>query len=304
MNLHHLKLFVAIAETGSFSRAAEKMSLTQSTISQHLAHLEQEVDARLLDRTSKGAVLTAAGKLFLRHARRVLGEQDTLLQAMAGFRGLHQAELLIGASNIPANYVIPGFLRPLAQQHPGITLNMRTGDSKEILDLLLAAEIELGVIGSRYSEKGVRFLPLLKDHLHLVVEHTHYWARHETVALDELPQEPILLRETGSGSGDALQKALQTAGLSSDTLKVAGRLGSNEAIRQAVSIGAGCAFLSGLSIQRELESGEFHIVPVTGLTVERQLWLATLRDRALSPAAEAFCELLQSRRLPLAEPSS
>jgi len=141
MNLHHLKLFVAIAETGSFSQAAERMSLTQSTISQHLAHLEQEIDTRLLDRTSKGAVLTAAGKLFLKHARRVLGEQENLLQAMAGFRGLKQADLAIGASNIPANYLIPELLKSLSENHPGITLNMRTGDSWEILNSLLAAEI-------------------------------------------------------------------------------------------------------------------------------------------------------------------
>ncbi len=292
MNLHHLKLFVAIAETGSFSRAAERMSLTQSTISQHLASLEREIDARLLDRTSKGAVLTAAGKLFLRHARRVIGEQDTLLQAMAGFRGLQQAELLIGASNVPANYLIPGLLHPLNEAHPGITLNMRTGDSREMLDSLLAAEIELATIGSRFTEKGVRFQPLLKDRLHLVVGDHHPWRQHDTISLDELVAEPILLRETGSGSGEAFDKALQSAGIPREQLKVAGRLGSNEAVRQAVSAGVGCAFLSHLSIRRELQAGELYAVTVQGLNIERQLWLATLKDRTLSPAANAFCSLL------------
>lgn len=294
MNLHHLKLFVAIAETGSFSRAAEQMSLTQSTVSQHLAHLERDVEARLLDRTSKGAVPTAAGKLFLRHARRVLGEQETLLQAMAGFRGLQQAELLIGASNIPANYLVPELLRPLAEEHPGITLSMRTGDSREVLELLLTAEIELAVIGNRFSEKGVRYQPLIKEQLHLVIGQQHAWSGRETISLEELTSEPILLRETGSGSGDALHKALQSAGCSSDRLKIAGRLGSNEAVRQAVMLGVGCAFLSGLSIRRELETGELRALSVAGLNVERQLWLATLRDRALSPAAEIFCTLLQN----------
>jgi DNA-binding transcriptional LysR family regulator len=292
MNLRQLKLFVALAETGSFSQAAERVSLTQSTVSQHVASLEREVEARLIDRTGKGAVLTAAGKLFLQHARRVVAEQEALLQAMAGFRGLQQTELVIGASNIPANYLIPELLEPLSNQYPGIILNMRTGDSRKMLDCLIAAEIELAVIGSRTNDKGVDFAPLASDQLFLVVGPGHPWRNHTKISLDELAAQPIVLRETGSGSGEALHKALSAAGFDPGRIKIAARLGSNEAVRQTVSAGFCCAFLSQYSIRRELETGELCRIGVAGLNVTRQFWRASLKGRTLSPAAAAFCELL------------
>lgn len=292
MNLRQLKLFVALAETGSFSQAAARMTLTQSTVSQHVASMEGEVEARLIDRTGKGAVLTAAGRLFLRHARQVLAEQDNLLQAMAGFRGLQQAELLIGASNIPANYLIPDTLEVLADTHPGIILNMRVGDSRQMLDSLITAEIELAVIGSRLDVKAVDFISLASDILCLIVGKGHPWHGRRQIALDELTSVPIVLRETGSGSGDALHKALHAAGFDPAALKVAARLGSNEAVRQAVSSGFGCAFLSPLSIRQELRVGELWMIDVEGLTVQRRIWLATLKDRTRSPAAKVFCDLL------------
>ena len=292
MNLRQLKLFVALAETGSFSQAAERMSLTQSTVSQHVAGMEREVEIRLIDRTGKGEVLTAAGYLFLKHARRVLAEQDSLLQAMAGFQGLQQARLLIGASNIPANYLIPRILERLVDMHPGIILNMLAGDSREMLDSLTSFEIELAVIGSHRTLKGVDFTSLASEQLLLVVGKTHPWHGRGKIALDELASAAIVLRETGSGSGEALHGALQAAGFDPARLKVAARLGSNEAVRQTVSSGFGCAFLSPLSIRRELAAGDLWKIDVQGLAVQRQLWLATLKSRTLSPAAEVFCALL------------
>ena len=292
MNLRQLKLFVALAETGSFSQAAERMSLTQSTVSQHVAGMEREVEIRLIDRTGKGAVLTAAGSLFLTHARRVLAEQENLLQAMTSFQGLQQAQLLIGASNIPANYLVPRILKRLEDIHPGIILNMLAGDSREMLDSLTSFEIELAVIGSRRTVKDVDFISLASEQLLLVVGKAHPWHGREQIALDELASAPIVLRETGSGSGEALHRALQASGFDPARLRVAAHLGSNEAVRQTVSSGFGCAFLSPLSIRRELAAGDLWKIDVEGLAVQRELWLATLKSRTLSPAAEVFCDLL------------
>ncbi len=124
MTLRQLELFVAIAETGSFSRGAYKVFLTQSTVSQHVADLEAEIGAQLFDRLGRGVTLTAGGELFLRHARRILAERDALRQSMAAFQGLEQAQLTIGASNIPANYLVPPLLSILHAEHPGISLTM------------------------------------------------------------------------------------------------------------------------------------------------------------------------------------
>ena len=294
MTLRQLELFVAVAETGSFSRAAELIHLTQSTVSQHILTLEDEVGTRLLDRDRNGAMLTAGGQVFLQHARRVLAERDLLLQSLTAFKGLEGVRLTIGASNIPANYLIPAVLPHLAQHYPGITLSMLCGDSGEILAKLVAAEIELAVVGSRNADQQLVFTPLAKDLLVLVVGPQHPWWQKEQISLTELRDGGFVMREAGSGSELALQNELQRVGIERDKLRVAARLGSNEAVCRTVAAGFGCAFVSERSVRRELAAVELCQVDVAGMRVERQFWLAALRGRTASPAASAVAELLLS----------
>lgn len=297
MNLRQIKLFVAIANQGSFSAGAEAVSLTQSTVSQHIAALEEEVGVPLFDRLGRGVVLTSAGKLFLRHARRVLGESDALLQAMHGFRGLAHADLVVGASNIPANYLIPPLLVPLKREHPGISLTMLTGDTADVLRMLENAEAELALVGSRSESRAIGFEPLMNDPLVLVVAPSHRWAQQGRIGIEALIAEPLVMREVGSGSGESLEQALQLAGHDRTAVKVAARLGSNEAVLRAVASGCGGAFVSDMSVQHWHRAGEICRVEVEGLVVDRKIWLAWLRGRTLSPAAEVFAGLLKKRYL-------
>lgn len=292
MNLRQLEVFLAVAETGSFSRAAEEVLLTQSTVSQHIAGLENELGVRLFDRTGRGAELTEGGALFRQHVRQVLAECADLRETMARFRGMEDPQLTVGASNIPANYLIPGMLPTLAARHPGIMLNVVAGDSREVVNRLAAGEVALAVVGNRFDDGDISFEPLLSDRLLLVVGSGHPWWQRTEVGLEELASAPLVVREAGSGSGRAVESALRQAGLDPGRLRVVASLGSNEAVKQAVIGGFGAAFLSSLSIRRELEHGELMAVSPAGLSVERRFWLATRRERTLSPAAQAFSRLL------------
>lgn len=292
MTLRQLELFVAVAETGSFSRGAELIALTQSTVSQHIAALERETNTRLLDRTNKGIFLTTGGEVFLQHARRVLAERDVLDQAMAGLHGLEKATLNLGASNIPANYLIPCFLPALQQKYPGISLTMRIGDSREVLDELRSGQVELGIVGGRVDDEVYSYEPLLKDKLVMIVGPDHPLKERHSITLNELVKERFIAREDGSGTYQALQKSFLSAGMDPESFNVIARLGSNEAVRRAIAAGLGCAFVSDLSIQNNLRHGELFKIDVEGLTIERQLWLVKLRERTASPAAAAFSELL------------
>ena len=295
MNLRQIKLFVAIAEHGSFSAGADAVGLTQSTASQHVASLEEDLGVPLFDRLGRGVALTSGGVLFMRHARRILGEVDALLQAMKGFRGLERADLIIGASNIPANYLVPPLLVPLQQAYPGIALTMLSGDTAEVLQMLANAEIEVALVGSRAENREMIFTSLIKDPLVLVVASSHRWARQGRVELDQLVKEPLIMRETGSGSGQALARALRSAGYKHEGIKVAARLGSNEAVLQAIASGYGAAFVSELSVQHWKHADKLRRVAIDGLVVERKIWMVKMKDRMLSPAAEAFAGLLQAR---------
>ncbi len=159
----------------------------------------------------------------------------------------------------------------------------------------MAAEIELAVVGSRFEHKGINFQPLTSDTLVLVVGQNHPWSKSRSIAIEDLGKENFIVREKGSGSGKTLEVSLKSAGFNPNKLRISARLGSNEAVNQAVAAGLGCAFVSELSIRRHIADKELFKVGVKGLKVERQLWLATMRDRSLSPAAEVFCQSLLKR---------
>ncbi|GFE58890.1 selenium metabolism-associated LysR family transcriptional regulator [Geobacter sp. AOG1] len=293
MNLKQLEVFLAVADTGSFSRGAEATFLTQSTVSQHIAALEKEFDLRLLDRTGRGALMTEGGKLLHDHARQILADVTTVGHVMRRFRGVEEAVLRVGGSNIPGDYLIPAALPLLLERFPGLQVTLVQGDSHEILEKLTRETVEIGIVGSADSREDVDFEPLVRDRIRLVIGHGHRWRDRDEIALADLIEEPLILREDGSGTGKALAAALQQAGISIDKLTIKARLGSNEAVKQAVTSGVGVAFMSELSTGRELERGELAAIDVKGLQVVRSFYIATRTGRELSPAAQAFATVMK-----------
>lgn len=291
MTLRQLELFVAVAETGSFSRGGDLLSLTQSTVSQHIAALEEEFGTRLLDRISKGVVLTAGGKVFLHQARMILAEVDQLRQAMNRFHGIDHASLELGASNIPANYLVPRLLPLLQERYPGIALNVRMADTQQILADIRCQRVELGLVGGRIEDNIYSYTPIMSDELILIVGPGHPLRNAGAISLQHVFELKLVVREQGSGTWQNLHHALLKAGCDPQSLHVLARLGSNEAVRRTVAAGYGCAFVSDLSARESIERGELYRVEVDGLRIIRQLWLAELAERTRSPAAQAVKQL-------------
>ena len=288
MNLKQLEVFIKVAESGSFSKGAEAAFITQSTVSQHISTLESEFGMKLLDRTGKGALPTEGGKILLERARRLMEYAKEIPVALARFKGIEEAELNIAGSSIPGEYMIPAALPLLINRFPGVTIVLRQGDSRDVLDKLLAEEVELGVVGGRFTEETLDFTPLAEDELVLIAPAGHRWGKAGAIARDELLGEAVVLRESGSGTGKAVSQTLREAGIEPGKLKVAAHLGSNEAVKRAVMGGIGVSFVSALSVQRELEQQALLQVPVTGVGIKRQFYLASRKGRELSPAALAF----------------
>jgi LysR family transcriptional regulator, low CO2-responsive transcriptional regulator len=292
MNLKQLEVFIAVAESSSFSRAAELTFLTQSTVSQHISALENEFNLKLLDRTGKGALLTEAGKLLLNQARRVVTEAREIPQVLDRFRGLAQVGLNIGGSNVPACYMIPECIPLFRAQHPGVTITLHQGDSREILERLQQEDVEFAIVGTRLAEKGLVYTPLTLDRISLVVPAGHPWAGRTAIGPEDLLDEPLIFREPGSGTDKTFRDELAKAGFAADHLQPSMYLGSNEAVKQAIMHGAGISFLSELSVKKERERGELCVVDVTGLRIFRHFYLVHRRGRDLSPAANAFAETI------------
>jgi DNA-binding transcriptional LysR family regulator len=295
MNLKQLEVFIAVAESGSFSRAAEVTFLTQSTVSQHVSSLESEFDLKLLDRTGKGALLTEAGKILLLHARRVMAEAQEVPLVLNRFRGLEKVVLKIGGSNIPACYMIPECIPSFREQHPGVIINLFQGDSRETLERLKREEVEFALVGNRFTEKGFVHIPLTLDKISLVVPAGHPWTGRDYILPEELLDESFIFREPGSGTDRAFRDELVKTGFAPDLLGVSMCLGSNEAVKQAILNGAGISFLSELSVKKECEQGDLFVVKVKGLAIFRHIYLVTRQGRELSPAADAFTACILKR---------
>jgi DNA-binding transcriptional LysR family regulator len=209
---------------------------------------------------------------------------------MAQFVRGDEAELSVGGSTISCTYLLPRIIRHVIATAPTLAVRTRQGDSRDVMQLLVREEVEVAVVGSLADNDTLTFQPLARDLIRLVVGRDHPWYGVRSLSLDDLPTEPLILREEGSGTGKAVYEALHKGGLNPQTLRVRAWMGSSEAVKQSVLLGIGAAFLSDLSVRSELERGELSAIELNGIDLERTFYLAYRRGRELSPAAKVFCD--------------
>jgi LysR family transcriptional regulator, low CO2-responsive transcriptional regulator len=292
MNLRQLEVLLSVVEHGSFSAAARESLLTQSTVSQHIAALEREFGLQLLERSRNGIRVTDGGRIVLKHARSVVGEVRATRAAVARFRGLEDTTLRLGVSTIPGGYLVPAVLTHLCDRFPGLDVLVLQGDSRETADRIASREVEAGVVGSRFEERGFVYVAVGREVICLVASGGHPWAGRPSITVEELVTGVFVTREPGSGTGKTVAEALRQAGVEADRLRVRAQLGGNEAIRAAVMSGLGTAFLSEMAVRRDVERGDLVVVPVDGLNITRPFYLVRRAGRELSPAASEFWTLM------------
>ena len=295
MTLKQLEVFVAIAETRSFSKGAEKSCITQSTASQHIHSLEEELGIRFFDRGRGGAQLTEAGKLFFARARKILADCEDSRSAIRRFLGMEDVVLRVGASTIPGTWLIPAVLAQLLKECPKVRLEVLQGDSRSVVRQLVDEEVELGFIGGRFDDERILFEPMGQDTIVCAVSPAIADGRRQNLSQAELCTLPLVVREDGSGTQKSVYEALAGTWIKRDSLRIVAVLGSSEAIRRALLNGTGYAFISRMSISEELASGQLTTVRIPGLTVNRKFYAAHREGRELSPAAAAFRTIMLSR---------
>jgi DNA-binding transcriptional LysR family regulator len=294
MDLRRLEVFAKVAELGSFSRAAQALSLTQPTVSEHIRALEDELGVQLLDRLGRGAAPTRAGTLLLGYAQRMLTLAREARQAIDQFQGRLSGELLVGGSTIPGGYVLPTLIGQFKAKQADISITLLIGDSREVTQWVDDGRVELGIVGARPPQRSLEARAVMSDELVVVVGAEHPWAGRSTVSLADLQQEPMVLRERGSGSREALERALEDAGSSLAVHRIVGEMGSTQAIKQAVRAGVGISLVSRCAIEDELKARHLAALTIPGVSVDRAFYLVTHRERSRSPLAVAFLSFLES----------
>lgn len=266
-DLSVLDLLVSVAETGSLGRAAELHRISQPAASQRLARLERQLGLALLVRSSTGSRLTPDGEAFLGWARRVLEQAEQLVIGVQALRDRTPDVLQVAASLTVADFLFPRWLTALHRSRAGERVFLQVANSAAVAELVRARQVTIGFTETPHPPPGLRERVLGGDRLVVVVHPGHRWARRRRpLPIATLVAEPLVVRETGSGTRAALDEALAGAGLQ---LRPAVELGSTAALKTAAMTGEGPAVLSELSVAGEVADGRLSIVPVAGVELRR-----------------------------------
>ncbi len=296
MDLRALEVFCKVVELRSFSRAAEAVLLTQPTVSGHIKALESELGIRLLDRSGRRVAPTKAGEILHAYGQRILALREEAQQAISAHKGGLSGHLTVGASSIPGAYVLPRLLADFKRDHPEVSITLQIKGSRDIVRGVMEGTFEVGVVGARFEESRVHYTAFADDRMVLAVPAGHGWAARGSVRLGELPGEPFVMRERGSGTRKAMEEALRSHGLDPVRLRVVLEVTSNEAVREALKAGAGLTVISRRAIEDDIQGGTIAAVPVRGLALARQIYLVTHRSRPRSRLAAAVLAFLERSR--------
>lgn len=294
LDLRKLEVFYWVAEFKSFSLAADHLSLRQPTVSAHIRELEESLGAKVLNRVGGEVTPTALGQVLVERAKALLALKRETLAALHNFQGRVRGELLVGGSNIPGEFILPGKLGVFIRKYPEVRPVLRIGDSAGIVEMVLDGKVELGFVGFKGEDGRLTFQGIWKDEMVLAVPKNHSWSRLKAVDLKDLKEAGFISREAGSGTLRSLRRLIMRKGQEPEKLlNVAMELGSTAAIKEALIAGLGVSILSRTSIQREIEDGLLKEIPIRGLKLERDFYQVYHRQRTLSPVSQAFIHFLR-----------
>jgi len=273
ISLKQLEVFEAVAQHGSFTVAAEKLYLSQSTISSHVSLLEQALGVQLFLRASRKKVeLTEDGRRLLGHVHSILNQCRELVEDVSSRR---VEELRIGASSVPAECILPSIVADFMQQEHGCCCVVKKGDSAKVHTMLLKDEVQLGFVGMIMDRQNLIYEPVAEDRLVLVTANIPRYEAMQRRGFvgEDLLCEPMVLREQGSGTLSVINQYLNERGMDAADLRIVGRMESPEAILNAVSAGMGVSILSDRTVEKRVAAGELLAFPLSGDVVSRKLYL-------------------------------
>ncbi len=296
MDIKRLRIFCAVVEKGSFSQAAKMLHLAQPTVSFQIASLEKELGTKLLDRDGREVTVTKSGEVLLQYASRILQLTREARQAIDEAQGLLRGELVIAASTIPGEYILPPILHRFKEKYSGIDIVLTISDTRGVIRKVMDNEVEVGAVGAREEEEKLVFTKLATDRLVLITPPDKRWFKREVITLDGLKNVPFILRESGSGTRTSAMQKLKEMGIDKEELNIVMELGSTTAVKKAVECGGGISFVSERAVETEIKLGLLKEVSVKGLEMNRDFFLVHKRQKTLSPAASTFLQFIQEQR--------
>jgi len=293
MSDRRLQVFFTVARLLSFTRAAEVLHMTQPAVTFQVRQLEEQLDARLFDRTHSRVTLTDAGRLVFRYAERIFEVYAEMEGALHELKGAVGGALVLGASTTVAEYLLPSLLGQFLRSHPEVGISLRVGNTDAVVAMVEDSEIDLGVVEAPVTNGKLVVQPCLLDQLHLIVPPDHPLAQRKEVSLADFLEEPFICREEGSGTREVIMEYLNRQGVGRNRLNFCLELGSPEAIKSAVAAGLGLSILSETVIAKELALQQLVAVPLNP-PLQRPISLVHARQKFRVPTLEVLLRFIRA----------
>lgn len=291
MNLHHLKVFLAVAQAGSVSRGAETLHISQPAVTREIRDLEASLGLALFDRHPRGVTPTEGGQRLLQFAERIFALEQAAERDLRDLAGLGHGELILGASATLGAYWLPPLLNSFREQHPGVFVSLQMSNTQEVLQQLDDALISLGFVEGPFPAEDYAHHLLARDQLLPVVGPAHPLAGRQGLYMAELQMHELYLREAGSGARASIEQAYRKHGLDARAAMIGG---GTEPLKRLIAGGRGIAWLSQLVVEEELADGRLVQLDVRDLQIERDLHVLWRLGSRLNPAPAAFLQMIDS----------
>lgn len=288
IDLTKIEAFLHTAENLSFSEAARQLHLSQPTISHHVKILEHEFGAELFDRTGPGLHLTEAGQLLLPWARKLIRESIEMQEMMGSIQDKIVGHLRIACSTTSGKYILPLLAARFHNRYPWVQITILSCTQEHVVPRLLEEDANLGVLSREAFEEAFESQEFFTDHIIFIVPASHAWSNRQSVEPADLVGVPLLIREPTSGTRRVTLTELGKHDIHLENLNIFLEMGNAEAIVETVAAGFGVAFVSRLSAGCALRTRRVIEVPITGLSLQRKVYMVRRAMEAPNRAQEAF----------------
>jgi DNA-binding transcriptional LysR family regulator len=287
MDIHHLKIFISVHRHQSFSRAAEELHISQPTISEHIKNLENELDCSLFDRLGRSISATPKAAILLPHALQVVEKITSLKETILSEDKEIRGEIIISASTIPGTYLLPKMAAAFKLKYPKTRFQLLINDTEQSIKKVADHEIYIAVTGGIIKNPALQETILFKDHLVCAV--------HKDLAEENIRNIPILIREKGSGTRQAMEDILNRENIAITSRNKAATLGSTAATKEALLAGLGFSIISYMAVKEELKTGILQQIILPKAAMTRPIVLIRHKKRTLPRRYKFFTDMLIDR---------
>jgi DNA-binding transcriptional LysR family regulator len=289
LNFNQLRVFCQTARHLSCTKAAEKLYITQPAVTAQIKLLEDSCNLKLFKKKGRRIFLTDEGKTLYDYAAKVFEYEREIESVIEEMKELKRGVLRLGTTKAYARYFMPFLVTSFREAYPYIKIHLDEGSSLDMIRSLVDLKNEVALISKAEDNANIRFIPFSHEELVLITAPDHRLAQRKSVLVRDLGEEPVIMKERGSGTRKVVNALFAKKGLTPNILM---ETSNTEFIKQLVQRGDGVSFVVREAVAAELQEGKLASVPIRGQKVYLDVSIAYLKDQNLSPPARAFLDLL------------